>query len=76
MDKPVFDKGLILPDKLICLSKTRESNARGSAQGMLMHSPRGRDKIVNAECPTPGTDNVSKCPAVAGQGGMDIPGID
>ena len=30
MDKPVFDKGLVLPDKLICLWKTRVSNAQGS----------------------------------------------
>ena len=44
MDKPVFDKGLVLPDKLICLSKTRVPNARG----MLMPSPQGRDKIANA----------------------------
>ena len=44
MDKPVFDKGLVLPDKLICLSKTRVPNGRG----MLMPSPQGRDKIANA----------------------------
>ena len=52
MDKPVFDKGLVLPDKLICLSKTRVSNARWSPRGMLMPSPRGHDKIANA--PPPG----------------------
>ena len=51
MDKPVFDKGLVLPDKLICLSKTRVSNAWGLPRGMLMPSPRGRDKIANAQLP-------------------------
>ena len=55
MDKPVFDKGLILPDKLTCLSKTRVSNARGSPRGMLIPSPQGRDKIANA--PPPGKQN-------------------
>ena len=45
MDKPVFDKGRVLPDKLICLSKTRVSNARGLPRGMLMPSPRGCDKL-------------------------------
>ena len=39
-DMAVFDKGLILPDKFIHLSKTRVSNARGSPWGMLMPSPR------------------------------------
>ena len=52
MDKPVFDKGLVLPDKLICLSKTRVSDAQGSPWSMLMPSPQGRDKIANA--PPPG----------------------
>ena len=53
MDKPViFDKGLVLPDKLNCLSKTRVSNARGSPRGTLMRIPRGCDKIANA--PPPG----------------------
>ena len=51
-DKPVCDKGLVFPDKLIRLSKTRVSNARGSPQGMLMPGTRGRDKIANA--PPPG----------------------
>ena len=51
MDKPVFDKGLVLPDKLICLSKTRVSNAWGLPRGMLMPSPQGRDKIANAQPP-------------------------
>ena len=47
MDKPVFDKGLVLPDKkLICLSKTRVAPGYANAQ------PRGRDKIANA--PPPG----------------------
>ena len=45
MDKPVFDKGRVLPDKLICVSKTRVSNARGLPRGMLMPSPRGCDKL-------------------------------
>ena len=30
----------------------------------------------NSECPTPGTDNVSKCPEVARGGGMGTAGID
>ena len=65
MDKPVFDKGLVLPDKLICLSKTRVSNARGSLRGMLMPSPRGRDKIANA--PTPGREQMPRgCPGGGG----------
>ena len=51
MDKPVYDKGLVLPDKLICLSKTQVSNTRGLPRGMLMPSPRGHDKIVNAQSP-------------------------
>ena len=33
----VFDKGLVLPDKLVCLPKTRVSNARGYANAQ----PRG-----------------------------------
>ena len=46
MDKPViFDKGLVLPDKLNCLSKTGVSNARGSPRGMLMLSPRAAIKL-------------------------------
>ena len=57
MDMPVFGEGPVLPN--ICLSKTCVSNARELPRGMLMHSPRGRDKITNAECTTPGTDNVS-----------------
>ena len=48
MDKPVFDKGLVLPDKLIHLLKTRVSNARGSPRGMLMPSPRAAIKFANA----------------------------
>ena len=55
-DKPVFDKGLVLPDKLIHLSKSRASNARESPRATLIPSPRG-------------TDNVNKCSAVAGGGG-------
>ena len=49
MDKPVFDEGLILPDKLICLSKTRVA-PRAATKLRMLH---------------PGTDNVSKGPAVA-----------
>ena len=64
MDKPVYDKGLVLPDKLICLSKTHVSNAWGLPRGMLMPSPRGHYKIVNAQPP-----GLSKCPAVARGGG-------
>ena len=45
----------------------------GGRPGMLMPSPRSHDKIANA--PSPGTDNVSKCPAVA-RGGMGTAGID
>ena len=37
---PVFDKGLVLPDKVIHLSKTRVSNALGSPRGVLIPSPR------------------------------------
>ena len=66
MDKPVFDKGLVLPNKLICLSKTRVSNALRSPR-YANAQPRSNDKIANA--PPPGTDNVSKCPAVARGGG-------
>ena len=67
MDKPLFDKGLVLPDKLICLSKTRVSNARGSPRGMLMHSPRGLDKIANA--PSPGLTTWANAPRLPGGGG-------
>ena len=45
MDKPVFDKDLVLPDKLIHLSKTRVSNARGSPWGSLIPSPRVAIKL-------------------------------
>ena len=48
MDKPVFDKGLILPDKLICLLKKSVSNARGLPRGMLVPSSQGHDKIAIA----------------------------
>ena len=51
-DEPVFDKGLVLPDKLIHFSKARVSNARGSPRGMLMPSPRDAIKFANA--PPPG----------------------
>ena len=68
MDKPVFDKGLVLPDKLICLSKTRVPNARG----MLMPSPQGRDKIANA--PPLGLTTWANAPRLPG--GMGTAGID
>ena len=45
----------------------------GQPRGMLMPSPRATIKFTNA--PPPGTDNVSKCPAVA-RGGMCTAGID
>ena len=67
MDKLVFDKGLVLPDKLICLSKTCVSNARGSAWGMLMPIPRGRDKIANA--PPPGLTTWVNAPRLPGGDG-------
>ena len=41
MDKPVFHKGLILPDNLICLSKTRVSNTRGSPPRYANAQPPG-----------------------------------
>ena len=41
--------------------------------GMVMPSPWA---AKNCEWPNPGTDNVSKCPAVAGGGGVDSAGID
>ena len=75
MDKPVLDKGLVLPDILICLSKTRVSNARGSLRGMLMPSPRGRDKIANA--PPPGVTTLANAPRLPEGGGcMGTAGID
>ena len=72
MDKAVFDKGLVLPDKLICLSKTRVSNSRGSPWVMLMPSPRGHDKIANA--PSPGLTTWANAPRLPG--GMGTTGID
>ena len=76
MDKPVFDKGLVLPDKLTCLSKTRVSNAPGSPRGMLMPSPQGRGKIVNAS--PPGLTTRANAPRLpgGGGGGMGTAGID
>ena len=77
MDKPVFDKDLVLPDNLIIsLSKTRVSNALGSPRPVYANAQTPGPRL-NCECPTPGTDNVSKCPAVArGGGGMGTAGID
>ena len=45
--EPVIDKDLVFsfPDKLINLSKTRVSNARGSPRGTLMPSPRAAIKL-------------------------------
>ena len=71
MDKPVFDKSLFLPDKLICLSKTCVSNAPGSPWGMLMPAitlrmPHPRDwqrEQMPRGCPGKG-------------GGMGTAGID
>ena len=61
-DKPVFNEGLVLSDKLFHVnSKTRVSNTRESPQGRLMPSPRAAIKL---RMPHPGTDNLSKCPAV------------
>ena len=73
MDKPAFDKRLVLHDKLICLSKTRVSNARGSPRGMLMPSPRGRDKIANAP---PRDLQREQMPRGCPGGGMGTAGID
>ena len=71
MDKPAFDKGLVLPDKLICLLKTCVSNTRGSPRGMLIPSPWGRDKIANA--PPPGRKQMPRgCP----RGAVGTAGID
>ena len=47
MDKPVFDKGLVLPDKLICLSK-RHVKCPGVTPGYANAQPPGLDKIANA----------------------------
>ena len=67
MDKPVFDKGLVHPDKLICLSKTCVSNAQGSPRGMLMPSPWDRDKTANA--PPPGLTTWTNAPRLPEGGG-------
>ena len=40
-----FNKGFVLPDKLIHLSKTRVPNARGRPRGTLMPSPRAARKF-------------------------------
>ena len=77
MDKPVFDKSLVLPDKLICLSKTCVSNIWGSPRDMLMPNPQDCDKIVNAS--PPGCWQCEQmprsCPGEGG-GGMGTAGID
>ena len=72
-DNPVCKEGLVFFDKLFHVnSKTRVSNARGSPRGRLMPSPRAAIKLR-----IPGTDNLSKCPAVAGGGGgMGTAGSD
>ena len=70
--KPVFDKGLVLPDKLIHLSKTLVK-CLGIPLGYANAQPPSHNKI--AKCPTPGTDNTSKCPTVA-QERMATNGID
>ena len=76
MDKPVFDKDLVLPDNLIIsLSKTRVSNARGSPRPVYANAQTPGPRL-NCECPTPGTDNVSKCPAVARGGWAPLELID
>ena len=67
MDKPVFEKSLFLPDKLICLSKTCVSNAPGSPWGILMPSPRGCDNIANA--PSPGLTTWANAPRLPEGGG-------
>ena len=76
-DKPVFNEGLVFSDKLFHVnSKTRVSNTREAPQGGLMPSPRAAIKL---RMPHPGTDNLSKCPAVAlggGGGGMGTAGTD
>ena len=73
MDKPVFDKSLVLPDKLICLSKTHVTNARGSPQGMLMPSPRVHDKIVNAPPPDWQRGQMPRgCPGVGGWAPLEL----
>ena len=68
MDKLVFDKGLILPDKLICLSKTCVSNAWESPRGLLMPSPQDHDKIANA--PPPGLTTWANAPRLPNYRGV------
>ena len=69
MDKPVFDKGLVLPDKkLICLSKTRVAPGYANAQ------PRGRDKIANA--PPPGLATWANALRLPGGGWAPLELID
>ena len=66
-DKPVFNEGLVFSDKLFHVnSKTRVSDTRESPRGRLMPSPRAAIKL---RMPHPGTDNLSKCPAVSRGGG-------
>ena len=70
MDKPVFEKGLVIPNKLICLSKTHVSNAQGSPWGMLIPSPQGRDKIAYA--PPPEREQMPRgCLGGKGTAGID-----
>ena len=41
----------------------------GMAPGLANARPLGSAKFANAQCPTPGTDQEGKCPAVARGGG-------
>ena len=59
--------------KLICLSKTRVSNARRSPRGMLMPRPLGPDKTANA--PPKGLATWANAPRLPGEA-MGTAGID
>ena len=73
-DKPVFDKGLVLADELIHVSKTRVSNARKSPPGYANAQPPGRDKIANAL--PQGLTTWANVPRLPRGGGMGPAGID
>ena len=73
-DKPVFDKGLVLDEELIHVSKTRVSNARESPPGMLMPSPRAAIKLANAL--PQGLTTWANVPRLPRGGGMGPAGID
>ena len=68
-------KGFILPDKLIHLSKTRVSNARGAPRGTLMPSPRAAIKL---RMPHPRDWQREQMPrgCPGGGGGVGTAGID